>query len=109
MIKDFEDYKLAHYFLYSRELKRWETEKIYTNLFLTDWSELMKLVDEIEFLETDYGHYEVRMHLDKTIIVDDHFNEFITADGGNRQENTYAACVEYIKWFKKMKEDGYVD
>jgi preprotein translocase subunit SecB len=64
--------------------------------FHTSWDWLMLVVEKIESTETENGYYDVRLHVNETKIVDDHFNYIIECHGGNRLENTYQAVVDFI-------------
>jgi hypothetical protein len=67
------------------------------------WDWLMPVVEKIEGTETENGYYEVRPFIDRTEILDDHFQVFIEVDGNDRQKNTYEAVVEFIKWYNENK------
>ena len=70
--------------------------KVNELMFHTSWDWLMLVVEKIESTETENGYYDVRLHVNETKIVDDHFNYIIECHGGNRLENTYLAVVDFI-------------
>jgi len=44
---DFENYKLANWYIYGEPLKSWVTKENYHNVYLEDWNCLMDLVEVV--------------------------------------------------------------
>lgn len=109
----FEEYKIVHSFYYSDDpLKKWINETNFSNLFDSDWNEMMLLVDKIEALNN--GGFEVGIHFGSTIIDqcrDSENGELhnpktlfeITLSEGYCFDDkigfTYEAAIQFIKWY----------
>lgn len=68
----------------------------------TDWNWLMEVVEKIESLS--YQGYNIYVDIsEKTLIQSFESNiEISEVFGGSKIENTYKACVEFIKWYNKQ-------
>lgn len=70
----------------------------------TDWNRLMQVVEKIESL----GYKETNVYVDiseGTFIHTLESNiEIAEVFGGTKIENTYNACVEFVKWYNEQKK-----
>jgi len=124
-IKDFEDYKLVHNFMYPDEpLKDGINEGNFINNFRKDWNNLMEVVEKIENLNLTKGAYP---EYPKVKHLGDHaeifcygnykgesiyWKGYFGVDSNiyphvnqvdSKIEATYKVVVEFIKWYNKEK------
>ena len=77
-----------------------------------DWNSLMPVVEKIEdFFEINGNELEFQVvsYEDEVKVIAKHSDKEwetlveISADGSGKKENTYKACVEFIKWYNQNK------
>lgn len=71
----------------------------------TNWNWLMEVVEKIENTKIDNTIFDVFITKDKTHIHysknNEWFSNIFLHEGNNKLENTYNACIEFIKWYNK--------
>jgi len=76
-------------------------------LFKTDWNWLMEVVEKIENTKTNNVIFDIFITKNKTHIHysknDEWFSNIFLHEGKTKIENTYNACVEFIKWYNEQK------
>jgi hypothetical protein len=100
-----ENNKLLAEFLGFKNIANDEDKQDYLNDFMkfhTDWNWLMQVVEKIESL----GYKETNVYVDiseGTFIHTLESNiEIAEVFGGTKIENTYNACVEFVKWYNNQ-------
>ena len=73
----------------------------------TDWNWLMEVVEKIENTKIDNTIFDIFIAKDKTHIHysknDEWFSNIFIHEGNEKLENTYNACIEFIKWYNNEK------
>jgi hypothetical protein len=99
-ITEFEEYKILHNFQYSNDpLKKWIDESSFSNLFKSDWGELMPVIDQI----SELGHEEIKVseHLQ-----DGNYLYWYNGDLHiciSTIDSIYEEVLEFIKWYNLNK------
>ena len=101
-ITNFNDWKLMHNFYYGKKeyTKECLTLKNYNNIFKKDWEAMMEVVEKIETL----GYY-VMINRWTSIYTGKGIERTMISSVENQSkiENTYYACIEFIKWLNNEK------
>ena len=75
--------------------------------FDTDWNWLMLVVEKIENTKYNNLTFDVFISKNKTHIHysanNEWFSNIFLHEGKTKIENTYNACVEFIKWYNEQK------
>ena len=89
--------------------------KLIEETFNTDWNWLMEVVEKIESLgyrtltenecfmitKSKLSSFDIRSKDDYSTIFSDNYE--INHYGSGKTDNTYNACVEFVKWYNKNK------
>ena len=92
----------------SEPLKAWIGPSHYSNLFISDWNELMNVVVKIENLKLDESFlYSVDTGRDFCIIETNDFAHHriaVNSIPNDKKQSVYLAVVGFIKWYNKNKK-----
>ena len=108
LIAEFMEFQQTNIGWYDAEevLLRTEKDNTFDDLkFHTDWNWLMQVVEKIENTKYDNLTFDVFISKNKTHIHysanNEWFSNIFLYEGKTKIENTYNACVEFIKWYNE--------
>lgn len=102
-MKEFEEYKSIHNFMYPEEpLKGWVTKDNYFNYYIDDYENLMEVVEKIESIDSPTtGGYRYNVVIEQCFveIIENHTSEVIVEEDANtKKEAIYYAILEFINF-----------
>tara|TARA_R110000772_G_C13062544_1_gene415434 strand:- start:51 stop:569 length:519 start_codon:yes stop_codon:yes gene_type:complete len=97
----FNNWKTVHFFLYGETFKSWINETNYTNLFISDWNELMSVIDKVEGkgVKVIIGRMFCEISYTNPLEQSETFEIRIVS--GIKKNAIYGALVRYIKWYNE--------
>lgn len=109
--KEFEEYKLIHYFLYGDDehLKKWFNVNNVSNIYKTDWNALMKVVERIEtlgyttlikFYGDEYSNFVEILNTDEDPLQICCFTAHVVEEP--KISLVYKAVIEFIKYYNEI-------